>query len=202
VINSSSRKSECPLTSNDRPEWRVTNIYSTVPQLVFKLMHRGVGVTEICDDPKLFHWTYRIYRKFEKTTSNAHIVFPWLYTPSHVWRLFLATRLYLDVTRILTKRKKEERREDDAMQYLMDKGESMHTIVEVSLLVNLAYEPRLISEPHIVRFHHVCSRADDYILHVRMAPIIFGQASRVERALQTGDQQHRSSSPHEPVSNP
>ncbi|KAM7210435.1 Cytochrome P450 [Rhypophila decipiens] len=116
--------------SVESPGWRVTNIFMTAPLLVYKLMHRTVGITELCDKPKLLLATFEIYRRFEKYTSKAHIVFPWLITPSHAWRLILAARLYRHFDKVISRRKKEGRREDDAVQLLIDKGESNPDVIE------------------------------------------------------------------------
>lgn len=95
-------------------------------------MQQCVGFQEIAQDDRLLRRTFFWYRRFENTTSNARIIFPWLVTPRHAWRLIMATVLYIDLSAILNRRKKHGKRPDDAVQFLIDKGESNYNVVEVS----------------------------------------------------------------------
>ncbi|KAG8406024.1 hypothetical protein J3458_021367 [Metarhizium acridum] len=121
-----------------RPGWRVMNIFAEVPLFMFKIMQQCVGFQEIADDEKLLRRTFSTYRRFEKTTSHARIVFPWLVTPRHVWRLLMAAVLYVDLSRILNRRKRERKRVDDSVQFLLDKGESNYNVVEFIFTVFVA----------------------------------------------------------------
>lgn len=131
-----------PLRAGKSPKWRVTDIYTTGPLLAFKLMHRAVGFTEIADDPHLLRKTRNFYHRFEKNTSSAHIVFPWLITPSYIVQGLLAGRMWLDMYRLLSSRRRRRRQQqqpqqdqphggtndngehyyDDAIQVLLEKG--------------------------------------------------------------------------------
>ncbi|KFA54601.1 hypothetical protein S40293_02211 [Stachybotrys chartarum IBT 40293] len=121
-------KTEPP--SSSAPDWRVMNLFGKVPLLIFKIMQQCVGFQEIAQDDRLLRRTFFWYRRFENTTSNARIIFPWLVTPRHAWRLIMATVLYIDLSAILNRRKKQGKRLDDAVQFLIDKGESNYNVVE------------------------------------------------------------------------
>lgn len=125
-------------------EWRVTNIYDTGPHLAFKLMHRAVGFTEMADSPSLIRKTRNFYHRFEKLTSSAHIVFPWLITPSYLAQGFLSARMWLDMYRILSTRRRTQMRQeqmkeyDDAIQVLMEKGNSNYDIMQFVFFLFIA----------------------------------------------------------------
>jgi hypothetical protein len=99
---------------------------------MFKLIHRCIGFEEIANDEKLLTQIMSRHRKFEGLISHAHIVFPWLMTPVYIWRIVMAGLLYLDFSKILARRKKEGRREDDSVQILLDKDESHGAVIEVN----------------------------------------------------------------------
>ncbi|KAI0860526.1 cytochrome P450 [Xylaria cubensis] len=107
-------------TSESCQDWRVTDVTHSVYSLLYKLIHRSVGVTEIAEDDELLVHTLRIFEEFERSTSLARIIFPWLITPKYVARLVAGARLYNSIMKILNKRNKTGRREEDALQYIYD----------------------------------------------------------------------------------
>ncbi|KAM7211501.1 Cytochrome P450 [Rhypophila decipiens] len=128
--------------SKSNPQWRTTDVYTTFPHLAFQLMHRAVGFTEIADSPSMIRKTRNFYHRFEKNTSSAHIIFPWLITPSYLIQGVLAGRMWLDMYRLLSARRlaqarsqalvpeKEGSKYDDAIQLLMNKGNSNFEIMQ------------------------------------------------------------------------
>lgn len=131
-----------PLADTLRPrsEWHSVNVASGVPLLIFKLMHRVVGATEIAESDRLLRQSFSTFLNFERSTSNARVVFPWLPTPLSFLRLFSAATLYVRVLRILNRRKKEGHREEDALTVLTDKGEDSHQVAEVSGLSSVPFQ--------------------------------------------------------------
>jgi len=77
----------------------------------------------------------RIFERFEKSNSTTGIIFPWLrvFTPAYVTRMVLGAVLYLKFDRIIKDRKRTGRREDDALQYLLDLGTPMETIIKFQI---------------------------------------------------------------------
>ncbi|KAI0544537.1 cytochrome P450 [Xylaria curta] len=115
--------------SEPSQEWRVMDITQSVYFLSYKLIHRCVGVTEIAENDEILLQTLRIFEKFERSTSVAGIVFPWLITPKYIARLVAGARLYNSIMKILNKRNKTGRREEDALQYIYDEhGDSDEVI--------------------------------------------------------------------------
>ncbi|KAI0003478.1 cytochrome P450 [Xylariaceae sp. FL0662B] len=111
-------------------EWRVTDITQSVYLLSYKLVQRSVGATDIAEDDKLLRHTLQIFEKFERSTSLAHIIFPWLITPAYVSRYVAGARLYIAITKILKRRIKTDSREEDALQYIYDQDGDADKVVK------------------------------------------------------------------------
>ncbi|KAI3391020.1 hypothetical protein diail_8115 [Diaporthe ilicicola] len=54
----------------DSCEWHSVNVSSSVPLLIFKLMHRVVGATEIAESDPLLRDTFSTFLKFERANSG------------------------------------------------------------------------------------------------------------------------------------
>lgn len=149
-------------------------------------MHRVVGATEIAESDLLLRKTFSTFLKFERSTCNTRVVFPWLPTPLYVLRLFSATILYVRILRILNRRKKEDRREKDALALLTVKGETSHQVAEVSGLGQHCSRPEngFILTSRAVRLHRPRSGRGHYFLHHSMAAHLPGPLTRVEGEMQ------------------
>ena len=103
------------------------NLYRTVYQLTM----RTVGADDIAQDPVLLNKTLRLFEKIDAASSPTRIVFPWLPTPGHIKRVTAGIRLYQIFNKIAEDRRKTGRRGEDALQFLLDSGESMVKILTV-----------------------------------------------------------------------
>jgi cytochrome P450 len=117
--------------SKAAPEWRVTNPFDSMYKIVYQLTMRTVGANEIANDPKLLAHTLSVFEQFETSSSTMRIIFPWLPTPRHWIRMYNGARLYMIFQKIVEDRKKEGRRENDALQFLLDQDVSIREIVSV-----------------------------------------------------------------------
>ncbi len=74
-----------------------------------------------------------VFEKFERSNSTTGIIFPWLrvFTPAYLLRMALGTVLYLTFQRIIRLRKRTGRREEDALQYLLDQNTPLDVIIKV-----------------------------------------------------------------------
>lgn len=99
--------------------------------LVYQTTHRLLGCHDIADDPVLLRKTLAIYAKMDKS-SALEIMFPSLPTPNKLKKLWAGVRLYWILTCIIDERRKSGRRRDDAMQTLIDQGDSNVHIGAVS----------------------------------------------------------------------
>lgn len=117
-------------SSKASSEWQVMNPFENIYELVYKLTMRIVGATEIAENRKMLKKTLSIFEKFESNNSTARIIFPWLTTPAYVVRLILGALLYMHFARLVNKRKQSGRREEDAVQYLLDQGADNELIIK------------------------------------------------------------------------
>ncbi|KAI0100863.1 cytochrome P450 [Nemania sp. FL0031] len=97
-------------------EWKVADVNQSIYLHLYRLIHRTVGITEIAEDDKILCSSLRIFENFDHSTSVAHIVFPWLITPTYVARFIAGARLYAIFKKIYHSRDKDSREEEDALQ--------------------------------------------------------------------------------------
>ena len=109
----------------------ITDPFDSVYRMVFKFTMRTVACYEIADDPATLEKTLRLYEKVEATATPASIMFPWLPTPAKFMRFYYGSQLYLIFKRVVDDRKKNDRREDDALQYLLDQGDTLTDVITV-----------------------------------------------------------------------
>jgi len=112
----------------------VADIFDEFWRTVYHLTVRTVGCVEIADDPAMLDRTPAIFESIERSgNDSARIAFPWLPTPGHLQRLWAGGQMYMIFNDILERRKKEGRREEDAMQTMIDNGDDTVAIVTVRL---------------------------------------------------------------------
>ncbi|KAK0720332.1 cytochrome P450 6A1 [Lasiosphaeris hirsuta] len=104
-------------------EWAIMDPFDNIYRVVYRLTMRTVGTAEIYRDPKLLEKTLRMFENIADGCSPARIIFPWLPTWVHMRKMVAAGRLYTLLRRFLNDRKKTGRREDDALQFMMDNGD-------------------------------------------------------------------------------
>ncbi|KAG7286276.1 hypothetical protein NEMBOFW57_008584 [Staphylotrichum longicolle] len=121
--------------SASAPEWCVTDAFDTIYHLLFQLLSRIVGATEVSEDIHLARKMLSVFEKFESSNSTTGIIFPWLrvFTPSYILRMVLGTVLYINFNRIINERKRTGRREDDALQYLLDQDTKLDVIIKFQI---------------------------------------------------------------------
>ena len=112
----------------------ITDPFDSIYRMVFKLTMRTVACNEIANDSALLERTLKLYEDVEGTATPLSIMYPWLPTPSKFKRLYSGSQLYMIFKRVVDDRKKEDRKEGDALQYLIDQGDSITDIIEVCIL--------------------------------------------------------------------
>lgn len=110
----------------------VLDPFDDIYRIVYRLTMRIVGATEIASSPELLATTLRLFEQIEQSSSPARIIFPWLPTPAHLKRMAAGARLYIIFNRIIEERKRVGRREEDALQHLLDTGEDTLKVLTVS----------------------------------------------------------------------
>jgi hypothetical protein len=110
----------------------ITDPFDSVYKIVFQLTMRTVGCNEIADDPTLLAQTLAFFEIIEQTGTPARVIFPWLPTLAKLKRTYAGAKLYFLFQRIVNERTKTGTRENDALQFMIDKGDNVQKIIAVS----------------------------------------------------------------------
>jgi cytochrome P450 len=110
----------------------ITDPFDSVYKIVFQLTMRTVGCNEIADDPTLLAKTLSFFETIAQSGTPAGVIFPWLPTPAKLKRTYAGGSLYMIFRRIVNERKRTGKREDDALQFMIDQGDDVRKIISVS----------------------------------------------------------------------
>ncbi|RDL36450.1 Cytochrome P450 [Venustampulla echinocandica] len=108
----------------------MTDPFVSIYEIVFQLTMRMVGCAEIANDTARLRKTLRLFETIEQSTTPTSIIFPWMPTLALFKRTIAGGRLYRLFKGIMDDRKKTGRREDDALQYLMDMGDNIKSVIQ------------------------------------------------------------------------
>jgi sterol 14-demethylase len=111
-----------------------TDPFDSIYKIVYLLTQRAVGASEIARDRKLQDTTLHLFETIERSTKPYQVMFPWLPSPALFQRYLAGTRMYMIFSKIVNNRKKNNHRKDDALQFLIDKGDDLNRIIAVSCL--------------------------------------------------------------------
>ena len=102
----------------------ITEPFETIYCAVFSFTMRTVACHEAADNPELLEKVLHLYEWVEDRATPSAVMFPWFPTISKLKKMYVGARLYRLFSRIKAARVKENRREDDALQFLMDQGDN------------------------------------------------------------------------------
>ncbi|KAL9097480.1 MAG: hypothetical protein Q9165_000376 [Trypethelium subeluteriae] len=117
------------LRTQARSGKNVINPYDTLYDIIFQLTLRAMGCTEIAADPQKRRQLLGYYATMDRCITRSSVLFPWLPTLSLAKWYWSAFRMFSMFNRVIEDRKKQGRREDDALQYMLDCGETTERIV-------------------------------------------------------------------------
>ncbi len=106
--------------------------FDDIYKIVYQLTQRTVGAKEIAESPEMLAKTLHLFEVIEDSVSPSNIIFPWLPTPNRLRKTIAGGRLYFMLDKIVKDRKASGRREDDALQFLIDGGDDLIRILSVS----------------------------------------------------------------------
>lgn len=109
-----------------------TDPFDSIYKIVYQLTMRTVACHEIAGNDDLRERTLHYYETVEEAASPWAIMYPWMPLVSKFKRTYAGTQLYLIFKKIIDDRRKEGRREDDALQFLLDQGDDLTKIITVS----------------------------------------------------------------------
>ncbi|KAJ4395789.1 hypothetical protein N0V93_000003 [Gnomoniopsis smithogilvyi] len=112
--------------------------FDAMNRIVFQLTMRTVGATEIAESQALFSQSFKLVKQIGENSSTARIIIPWLPTWRYMKRMLASFRFYMMINGFARQRKVTGRRENDALQLLLDDGESGTKAVEWIVLAVLA----------------------------------------------------------------
>lgn len=103
-------------------EEAVMDPFHDIYRVVYALTMRTVGAAGIYRDPVLMEKTLGWFEKLQNA-SAWQIIFPWFPTFADLSRLYAGARTYSLLKGFVDDRKKTGRREEDALQHLIDTGD-------------------------------------------------------------------------------
>lgn len=103
-------------------EEAVMDPFDDIYRVVYALTMRTVGAAEIFRSPELMDKTLGWFETLQDA-SVVKIIFPWLPTFTDLRRMIAGGRLYYLLKSLVDDRKRTGRREEDALQYLIDTGD-------------------------------------------------------------------------------
>ncbi|KAG8856452.1 hypothetical protein FRB96_006418 [Tulasnella sp. 330] len=106
------------------------NPFHAIQKIVFQLTIRKIGCDEIADDPKLRTQVLNVVEVTDNGHALATFLFPWLPLPKVLRKIWSSVTMYRIVRRVVRDREATGRRGKDALQMLLDNGDSVQSIVE------------------------------------------------------------------------
>ena len=103
--------------------------FEDMSKIVYLLTMRSLGPTEIADSRPLLDRTLRLFESIEESTTSYQIIFPWLPSPASFKRFIAGTQMFMIFQKIIKKRKAQESKKDDALQFLVDHGDDTERIL-------------------------------------------------------------------------
>ncbi|CAD0099993.1 unnamed protein product [Aureobasidium mustum] len=107
----------------------ITDPFESIYGIVYQLTMRTVACNEIANDRALLDQTLDMFEKIEASSSAKLIIFPWFPFPGKLRRLWYGGKLYMIFKGIIEDRAKTGRREEDPLQFLIDKGDNVKEIL-------------------------------------------------------------------------
>ena len=111
----------------------ITEPFDSVYKIVFQLTMRTVGCNEIANDPRLLAKTLSFFETIGQSTTPARVIFPWLPTPARLKQTYAGGSLYMIFQGIVNERKRTGKREEDALQFMIDQGDDVTQIIRVGI---------------------------------------------------------------------
>jgi hypothetical protein len=115
-------------------ETKTTDPFDSIYRVVFQMTMRTVACVEIAGDDALRERTLKLFEEIEGTATPMSIMYNWMPVIAKFRRTYAGAQLYMIFKGIIDKRAAEGRREDDALQYLIDQGDDVTKIITVRIL--------------------------------------------------------------------
>ncbi|CAE6440153.1 unnamed protein product [Rhizoctonia solani] len=103
--------------------------FDVIYSIVFQLTIRAAGAREIADSVEKCKELERLYWRVEMGSTPTSVLFPWLPSDARKRKVAATGEIYNLFDGIIKARRSEDRREEDALQALMDLGDSTPDII-------------------------------------------------------------------------
>lgn len=110
---------------------KTTDPFDSVYRLVFQLTMRTVACHEIAADETMRKKVLQLFEAIEQTATPLSIMYTWMPVPARFRRFYAGAKLYMIFKNIIDARAKTGRREDDALQFLIDQGDDITKVITV-----------------------------------------------------------------------
>ncbi|KAG9073718.1 hypothetical protein FS749_014743, partial [Ceratobasidium sp. UAMH 11750] len=107
--------------------------FDTIYSTIFQLTTRFVSCREIADSIEGCKRLEKLFRRVEKGWTPASILLPWMPSFARVRKTVATGQIYFWFDGIIKARQQENRREEDALQTLLDLGDSTAGAIEFIL---------------------------------------------------------------------
>lgn len=110
---------------------KTTDPFDSIYRTVFQVTMRTIACVEIANDRPLLDRCLELFETIEGTATPISIMYAWMPVWSKFRRTYAGAQLYMILKAIIDKRAKEGRKEDDALQFLIDQGDDVTKIITV-----------------------------------------------------------------------
>ncbi|KAG9124093.1 hypothetical protein FRC07_012865 [Ceratobasidium sp. 392] len=104
--------------------------FEDIYSIIFQTTIRTIGCREISDSIEQCKKLEKLYQHTEQGSTAASLLLPWFPSEARKRKTAATTEIYVWLDSIIKARQNENRREDDALQVLLDSGETTPTIVQ------------------------------------------------------------------------
>ncbi|KAG8704821.1 hypothetical protein FRC08_002018 [Ceratobasidium sp. 394] len=104
--------------------------FNDIYSIVFQATIRTIGCREIADSVESCKKLEDLYWHIEKRSTPTSLLLPWFPSPARKMKMAATTEMYMWLDSIIKARQNENWRENDALQDMLDSGESTPTIVQ------------------------------------------------------------------------
>jgi hypothetical protein len=126
-------------------ETKITDPFESIYRVVFQMTMRTVACVEIAGDDALRERTLKLFEEIEGTATPMSIMYNWMPVVAKFRRTYAGAQLYMIFKGIIDKRAAEGRREDDALQYLIDQGDDVTKIITVRTIAFIESHKRVLT---------------------------------------------------------
>jgi len=110
-----------------------TDPFESIYKMIFAFTMRTVACKEIADDPKMLAKCLGYFESIQGAVTPVNVMYPWVPTLGKAMSMYQGGKLYMIIKDIVDDRKKTGRKEEDALQFLLDQNDSLLDIISFVL---------------------------------------------------------------------